>query len=114
MATSTLSPLVGQRVIATDVVHDYLQVRFENGDLLNVYNVYELQGKTGAAQIGALVGLRVDATTMRKDAVRIECGALTLRMDLADASFSGPEALEYRQPGGIWAVVLAGDADDFE
>jgi hypothetical protein len=103
MTSSSLSALVGHSISAIDEVHDYLQLKFDNGDVLNVFNAYSLDM---VADIRSLVGRRVTVVAEEPKEVRLEMGALRLSVDLSDAAFRGPEAIEYIPTSGsrvVWS-----------
>lgn len=104
MTTSVLSRLLGQFIVSVEVIHDYLQVTFSNGDLLNVFNVYLLEG-VGQSGIRELIGLRVCGISDQTHEVRLDLGAHALKVSLADEAFRGPEAMEYVPVSGsriVW------------
>jgi hypothetical protein len=95
MTMSPLSILVGQRVSAAHRVHDYVQLRFDRGDILNVFNPFDLRGDGGSIALDELVGVSVETVTEEQDFVRLTGGAMALRIDLTKNSFVGPEALHF-------------------
>lgn len=94
MTSSALSALSGRCISAIDEVHDYLQLNFDNGDVLNVYNAYSLETRSGHG-VRSLVGRRVTVVSEDAKEVRLELDALRLCIDLSNAAFRGPEAIEY-------------------
>lgn len=103
MAHALLS-LVGRHVTAADVVHDYVQLKFDNGDVMNVFNEYGLEGAE-ASGIHAIVGLCVAAVSVQSQELRIDFGGLKLSVSLLDAAFRGPEAIEYIPTVGSRVVL---------
>ncbi len=95
MTSSPLSALVGQRVAAAGRVHDYVQLRFDQGDVLNVFNVFDLRDEHGPVTLDHLVGVSIETVDDERDFVRLAAGAIALRVDLTQNSFVGPEALHY-------------------
>lgn len=105
MPTSMLSPLVGHRVTAADVIHDYVQLRFDNGDVLNVFNEFAVGG-VGTSGIHLLIGQRVAAVCAQPHEVRLELGELIFSVSLLDTAYRGPEAIEYIPSSGsrvVWS-----------
>lgn len=103
--TSALAPLVGRYVTVADVVHDYIQLRFDNGDILNIFNEYGLEG-IGGFDVQALVGRRVASVSVQPQEVRVQLDGVQLRVSLLDAAFRGPEAIEYIPASGcpvVWS-----------
>lgn len=94
---SCLDHLVGSTVKNAIRVHDYHQLFFEEGAILNVYNDFEVSGGEG---VGSLEGAKVEGVEDTEDAAALRfSGEKSLRIDLRDAAYSGPEALALRMPG---------------
>jgi hypothetical protein len=89
-----LDGLLGQSVSWADSVHDYVQLRFGNGDLLNVYNKFLVDG-LGNPGLADLVGCVVEGVLADEGQVVLAFGAVSLRVSLLEASYQGPEAIEY-------------------
>jgi hypothetical protein len=105
MPESVLFPLVGHRVTTADVVHDYVQLRFDNGDVLNVFNDYEIEGSS-LATLHALIGKCVVAVSTQPREVRLELGELSLIVSLLDTAYRDAEAIEYIPSSGsrvVWS-----------
>ena len=103
--TSALEPLLGKCITSADAVHDYIQLRFESGDVLNVFNEYCLEGD-GAYDLRDLVGLCVKEVSEQTQKVLIDLGGLKFCISLLDAAFRGPEAIEYIPASGsrvVWS-----------
>lgn len=103
--TTPLANLVGQRITAAERVHDYMQIRFGNGDLLNVFNEYRIEGR-GEESVTDLIDLVVSDASTRKEEVCIALGTKTLRISLVDSAYRGPEAIEYIPASGkrvVWS-----------
>ena len=97
--------LVGARVTDVETVEDYLQITFDNGARLSVFNRY------------APLGLRGDDVRLliSKTVARIEdadnffsmhlTGSVGLRVGLEDADYVGPEAMYLTSADGrhiVW------------
>ena len=95
MTSSSLSALIGQRVLAAEPIHDYVQIRFTRGDVLNVFSALDLRDDGRPATLDDLVGMSVETAVEEPEFVRLTGGAVALRVDLTDVSFVGPEALHY-------------------
>lgn len=105
MTTSALSPLVGRRVVAAEVIHDYVQLRFDNGDVLNVFNEYGIEGAVGS-DVRALTGQCVAAVFTQPHEVRLDFGDLRFSVSLLDVAYRGPEAIVYIPSSGsrvVWS-----------
>ena len=59
----------GHCISAVDKVHDYLKLRFDNGDVLNVFNAYRLDVADGPDSY-SLVGKRVAGVAEEVQEVR--------------------------------------------
>jgi hypothetical protein len=105
MPTSILSPLVGHQITTADQIHDYVQLKFDNGDVLNVFNEYVVNG-AGVSGIHALIGQRVVTVHTQPNEVRIKLGELSFSVSLLEKAYRGPEAIEYIKSSGsrvVWS-----------
>lgn len=105
MSVSILDGLLGQNLILVRKVHDYVQLQFGNGDLLNVFNEFSIEGGCGSELVD-LMGLNVNAVTIAHDEVCLKLGKAVLRVSLREEAFSGPEAVEYIPATGsriVWS-----------
>lgn len=94
---SYLDYLVGSTVKNAIQVHDYHQLFFEEGAILNVYNDFEVSGD---GRVSSLEGAKVEEVEDTEVAATLRfSGDKSLRIDLRDAAYSGPEALALRMPG---------------
>lgn len=96
---SRLTTLRGRAVRTALQVEDYLQVHFELGCSLSIFNTMSLDGPV-ADDLGALFGKRlVDVDESSERAIlRFEDGN-TIEVDLRDEAFNGPEAMTLHIPG---------------
>jgi hypothetical protein len=104
MSDSVLRALIDHTISAAEQVHDYIQLHFDNGAILNIFNQYSLSG-VDDLDIRLIVGKRV--TEIREDTLNLEMrfGAVQLHVNLSEAAFSGPEAIEYISAEGdriVW------------
>ena len=99
MTSSLLSPLIGQKVVAAEVFHDYLHSRFDTGDVLNICKKPDLQG-CAPSEVKALMGLPVSAVSDQPEAVRLQVGEMKVSVSLLDGVFQGPEAIQYTPASG--------------
>ncbi|HKG15075.1 MAG TPA: hypothetical protein VKB12_17255 [Pyrinomonadaceae bacterium] len=111
---TALQELVGLEVSKASLVHDYLQVFFEGGAILNVYNVFHLSG--GAAGDGGAPPL--DASTLaavKEEVQEVELtfsNGVVISIDMRDEAYQGPEALELIRAGSPTVVWRSDDAPD--
>ncbi len=103
MKIMALSSLVEQYIKSANIIHDYLQLEFENGDRLNVFNRYFIHG-LGETSVNSLVGLQLKSALADKEEIRLDFIALSIRIILKDDAFQGPEALEYISPAGVFVI----------
>jgi hypothetical protein len=102
MIDSLLSSLIDQKICAAEQVHDYLQLQFGNGDVLNVFNTYNLES---GSDFRSLIGQYVTGVNEDDSCVQLKMGMSQLNVSLSDDAFSGPEAMEYIPLSGsrvIW------------
>ena len=101
MQLSVLKELVELKVMKSEVVEDYLQVWFEDGECLNVYNKYRLTDFDGHPHSHPdLTGTTL--SRVRDDARLIILGfsnSLELSIDMSEDGYLGPEAIQLTRPG---------------
>jgi hypothetical protein len=91
----TFNLLMGRRIQKAEMVHDYLQLWFDNGVVLNIFNAFTLIGFV-AYDLSQLVGCEVGSVVARDNAVEIVLmGGKLIRVGMADSDYQGPEAMEY-------------------
>ena len=109
---TALQDLVGLKVSRASLIHDYLQVFFEGGAILNVYNVFHVSG--GPAVDGGAP--HVDASTLatvKEEGQKIELAfsnGVVISIDMRDEAYQGPEALELIRAGSPTVVWRSDDA----
>jgi hypothetical protein len=98
MVDSPLACLLGQVVTDAATIHDYVQLAFGTGMGLSIFNDFEISPEP--LRLADLVGLRVSAVLSSADeeVIRFENGR-SLRVDLRDQAFRGPEAMNLYQAG---------------
>jgi len=111
---TALQELIGLKVSKASLVHDYLQIFFEGGAVLNVYNPFRLSG--GAARDGGAppVGASVLAS-VEEEGRKIELtfsNGVVVSIDMRDEAYQGPEALELVRAGSPTVVWRSDDAPD--
>jgi len=96
---SRLSVLQGRAIRRALRVEDYLQLHFELGAGLNIFNVVSLTGPV-AEDLDAIQGKRLSSAEESDDKaiLRFEDGSV-VEIDLREEAFNGPEAMELRIPG---------------
>jgi hypothetical protein len=84
------------------VVHDYLQIHFDDGSIFNIYNPYEAE-ESDINRLGkcAITSVEIDPKFMRLSFSQGQ----PIKIWLRDKDYNGPEALEYIDSDGtrlIW------------
>lgn len=101
MQLSVLTELVELKVVKSEFVEDYLQVWFEDGECLNVYNKYQLTDSDGRPHSHPeLTGATL--SDVRDDAGFIVLdfsNDLELSIDMSEDGYLGPEAIQLTRPG---------------
>lgn len=92
-----LDVLNNKTITRVEVIHDYLQLYFADGSVLNIFNHFDLLGAWPHRSEGtSIVGTAQSAAEF---ALVLSNGA-TLRIGLDEEDFVGPEAMEYVDQGG--------------
>jgi hypothetical protein len=101
MQLSPLAELIGRGVEKAEVVEDYLQLRFDNGACLSIYNEYQITGPDRQARDSDdLAGAFV--TEVREKGTHIVLtfsNRLELSIDMSEDGYAGPEALQLTRTG---------------
>jgi hypothetical protein len=96
-----LNTLVGNQVSKSLAIEDYIQLFFENGDVLNIYNRYVLE--PGSV---TLEGRLLERVIETNNALTLEfVDQIKLVIDLKDSGYQGPEAIQLNRSNGqiiIW------------
>jgi hypothetical protein len=96
---SRLKILVGRSLRSVVQIHDYSQLYFDHGAVLNIYNTFSVVGTSGdgvEGLVGTVVGKVVED---REKAVLTFGTGAQISIDLRDAAYRGPEAMELIVPG---------------
>ena len=97
--------LIGRKIESANFIHDYLQIRFEDGSVMNIFNAIELSGFF-AGDISKSIGCNIINFEGDDRAITISLGAgKTIKIGTLDEDYRGPEAIEYRGADGsivIW------------
>lgn len=81
--------LIGQSVIKVIELEDQLTISFSAGDVLSIYNSWQLH----ELDVSALMGQRATRVDMKNDSLGLVLLKGSLRVDLSDEGYNGPEAL---------------------
>lgn len=101
---SLSTKIMGQGVAVASRVHDYAQIEFKSGDLLNIFNSFTINGE-GSADMQVVVGKTVTDVRENEASLRLEFEGIQLVVGLTDDAYSGPESLEFIPAGGGSRIV---------
>jgi hypothetical protein len=90
-----LGLLVGRKIVRAEKVHDYLQLWFDNGALLNIFNLFTVSN--GLAEgYSLLIECEISSVGVSDEAVEFAfMDGKCLHVGMADSDYQGPEAMEY-------------------
>lgn len=97
-----LNHLLHRRIRQAERVHDYAQIYFDDGAILNIFNSFSVAGGEVADLNGSEV---IDVHSDEAAISLLLSDAKSIRVGMADADYRGPEALEYITVDGgrvIW------------
>jgi hypothetical protein len=96
-----LQELVGLRVVKALFVVDYLQLFFEGGKCLSVYNKHRINTFDGGSENEQnLAGAALSALDENKIVIRfVFSNGLELSVDMTCDGYLGPEAMQLTRPG---------------
>lgn len=101
-----LSKLVHRHVEQVRHVHDYVQLRFDDGAILNVFNSATVSGGR-PDDLSSLVGVEVaEVSSTNTNVCLVMADGNVLTVGMADADYRGPEAMEYIAADGgrvVWS-----------
>ena len=103
--TSQLNSIIGMTLRAAAKVHDYVQLYFTDGAVLNIYNPFSLEA-SNPVDLADLAGssVRMVSETPEKAVIEFDNGVQIL-IDLRDEAYIGPEAMQLNvpgKPGVVW------------
>ena len=91
---NALSELIGFTVTKVESIHDYLQITFSDGSIMNVYNKYSYDGNVSDLENKTLISF-----SEHSDGVELRFLGSQFEIGLRDDDYSGPEAIALRRPG---------------
>ena len=84
-------------------IHDYVQIYFDDGSVLNIFNDFSI----GCSKFGDLIGCEVVEIVINESDIYFSLSkGITIRVGMVDADFYGPEAMEYiptTGPSVVWS-----------
>ena len=97
--------LVGLIVSKIEFVHDYLQIGFDGGGGMNIFNDFTVDG-CNKERLSMIEGTRLESAEYSKTVFRLTFdNGVVINVCMSDDAFNGPEALQYVGPDGkevIW------------
>ena len=98
---SILHNLAGSAVDKSEIVEDDLIVWFQNGELLTVYNKFQITASDGSPGTDrALAGATLTELTEDDASLQLTfSNGINLTIDMSEDGYSGPEALQLTRPG---------------
>lgn len=104
-----LKALLGSRIVKAEVVEDYLQLWFDDGAVLNVYNEHEITGPAGKVHHSDDL-LNASLVQVNENGPQIRLtfsNRLDLSIDMSEEGYLGPEAIELNRedaPTVVWRL----------
>lgn len=93
-----LNALLSLPIVSVIEIHDYLQIFFSNGAILNIFNKYSY--KANDSRICSLVGTFATQLTQNQQNICIFfSNGSELIIGLSNDDYNGPEALELIRKG---------------
>ena len=94
----------GDRLAQVLYVHDYVQLRFEQGATLNIFNRIKAHEQS-SQKLEDLIGMRLTGIESDSTTVRIDFEGNTVVIGMTPTDYGGPEAIEYIAADGgniVW------------
>jgi len=97
---SNLEQLIGQSVRRVVSIHGYVQLEFQRGVILSIFNEFAVAGIV-EGELDSLIGATVTDVFANHESVVVHFGnGARLSVDLRDDAYrGGPEAMTLRVPG---------------
>lgn len=101
--SEVIEQLLHQRINKIEEIHDYVQIHFANGAILNIFNTFSVSGGELVDLIGSEIS-GVNTNEIEANLLLSKGGAIHVGM--TDADYVGPEAMEFIAANGarvIWS-----------
>ena len=97
--------IIGKKVIRARQVHDYYQLLFDDGSVLNILNNFIVSGNMeyNITQFIGSVVTSINNTGCPAIEIRFSDGKW-IRIGISENDYNGPEAMEYIDNNGIFTV----------
>ena len=99
MHGSFLNRIRSESVGRVEVVHDYLQIEFNNGAKLSIYNRWKVENE---ARLAVLEGASLDRVEVREGSIYFAFSTARLIVDINSDAYPGPEALTLWVDGQVF------------
>jgi hypothetical protein len=112
MGSRVEATLVGQSLRRVIWLHDYVQLEFQRGVILSIFNAFTVTG-IPEGELDSLIGKTVTKVSSSLESVVIRFGSgATISVDLRDTGYrhGGPEAMTLHSPGEptiVWAPFVS-------
>jgi len=100
--SESLEFLVDKQIDRAEIIHDYLQLFFVDGTILNILNFYSIDGALDPRLAG------YELAVVQQNEKEVTLSLLpegTIRVGLKNSDYRGPEAMEYIRKDGpciVW------------
>lgn len=96
-----LQDTVGAKVLEAMMVHDYLQLFFENQTILTIFNLFHVLDSEGRVQDTSFLkdGILNQVSESSQQVMMSFSTGVTLCIDLREQAYEGPEAMTLKRPG---------------
>ena len=92
-ASNQADQIIGLRVADARLMHDYLQIEFQNGTTLSVFNRHKMQSHKSCGA-HSFIGTTLLAHYVSQDVASFEfSGEISLSVGMMDSDYLGPEAM---------------------
>ncbi|MCZ8364626.1 MAG: hypothetical protein O9338_18255 [Microcystis sp. LE19-251.1A] len=99
MSTSELSFLKGKKIHVIRRVHDYIQILFSGGDILNIYNDTKIELNNNI-KIGDVIDADILSISRMNEEEKLEITGVSIIIRMSDDAFHGPEAMSFIAKSG--------------
>jgi hypothetical protein len=95
--------LIGKHIDRIEKTHDYIQLFFAEGTVLNIFNLYSIVDASNQK----LTGYEIAEVKQSTESIKIFLlPEGTIQVGLRDSDYRGPEAMEYVRgdgPSVVWS-----------
>lgn len=103
--SDALEGLCGRKIQKIEYIHDYVQLIFDGGEILNIFNALTVQG-CPPEDLSQFLGSELCFVSVSKNSVSfVFNGGKSVCVGMSDEDYRGPEAIEYLGANGeriVW------------